>query len=210
MAQNISILGNIGAGKSTLATLIAREVDNIRYLKEPSLDQNPYLDVFTRSPKHAALHHQLWFLITGLEIVAQRITCVGSTVQDSSLLACPIFAEAMAHVGYMDLDDYRLYDQLCHKVIDQSPPPTLYIIVQASISTLTRRIKTRARKSECEITERYLGALQELHDTKLIDYWIARRSTKAIFIDTDCMDLREPSAAQQIVNQIKFDLANEP
>lgn len=187
----IEVLGNIGAGKTELASLVAHHLSTFTAVYEQDVRDNPYLEDFLRSSAAYALHNQLYFLYTALEAYNSRPTSP-DTIQDYSILGCPIFAEAMMRQGFFDGRDYSTYERLCSAIFRTMTAPSLYVLVRASVATLQHRIQQRSRGSETTLSYGYLSTIQELHDTKLLEHWIPQLSAPLITIDTDRYDLTFP------------------
>jgi deoxyadenosine/deoxycytidine kinase len=194
--SRISLLGNIGAGKTELTLQVHRKLPNFALILEGDLTANPFLADFITKPTTVAFQHQTHFLVTALQTISHRETLPTSSIQDFSILACPIFAEAMYIHGFMSEREFHLYSQLCTSLVPTMPSPTLCIYVKASVDTLVKRVKQRGRTLELALPRNYLQVLQELYDER-IGSWLARRHTPFVLIDTDQLDLFNPTTVNQ-------------
>lgn len=155
--RHIAIEGPIGAGKSSLAHLLAAHLGAELLLERP--DENPYLERFYADGAGYAFQTQVFFLF-------QRVRQVRELAQPG-LLAPPVVSDFMlakdALFARMNLSDeeYHLYSQMYAQVAAQAPQPDLVIWLQASPHTLMQRVRQRGIAMEQRIALDYLGRLCE-------------------------------------------------
>ncbi|MBU0592597.1 MAG: deoxynucleoside kinase [Gammaproteobacteria bacterium] len=153
----IVVEGPIGAGKTTLARLLA-ERTRTRPLLEDA-DANPFLAKFYHDPERHALPTQLFFLFQRAEQMhdlAQNDLFQQGTVTDFLLDKDPLFAR----LNLSD-DEFRLYREIYRHLQPQTPRPDLVIYLQAPVEALMERIVQRKIGYEQTITLDYLTRLAE-------------------------------------------------
>ena len=179
----ISIEGNIGTGKSTLAKNLADAL-NYKLMKEP-VEDNPYLEEFYKDPKALAFKMQFWLLHNRFRAHKEAVEHIWHTnqgvVQDRSIYGDQVFAKQHYLTGNMSLLDYETY--LAHRELtnNQLLPPTIAIFLESHPEICIQRIKSRGRDCEKEIPIDYLIGLQERHKELILD--LKSRGTKVYQID---------------------------
>lgn len=162
----IVVEGPIGAGKSTLARLIADRYGANLLLEDPNA--NPFLPQFYRDMKRYALATQMFFLfqrVNQLATIKQPDLFEKKTIADYMLAKDTLFAKLT-----LDDNEFALYSQLYNHLKPQAPVPDLVIYLQASVDALMSRIQRRARPVERGITEDYLARLSETYTRFFYDY----------------------------------------
>lgn len=163
MKRFIAVAGNIGAGKSTLVSLLSEQL-NWKPFYEPVTD-NPYLADFYKDMRAWSFHSQIFFLTRRLRIHRQLIEHTDSAIQDRSVYEdAEVFACNLYRQGWFDERDYNSYRELYQVLSEFLPPPDLVIYLRASVETLVNRIRHRGRDYERRISPEYLGQLNELYE----------------------------------------------
>lgn len=163
MKRFIAVAGNIGAGKSTLVSLLSEQL-NWKPFYEPVTD-NPYLADFYKDMRAWSFHSQIFFLTRRLRIHRQLIEHTDSAIQDRSVYEdAEVFACNLYRQGWFDERDYNSYRELYQVLSEFLPPPDLVIYLRASVETLASRIRRRGRDYERRISPDYLGQLNELYE----------------------------------------------
>ena len=200
--------GTIGAGKTTVATLI-QNIFKFELFKE-SVEDNPYLPLFYRDMKKWSYKFQRFFLISRFVAHEKMTMHPLSVVQDRSIYEdMEVFAKLqMNHVLWTD-DQIDRYTRLCEIVYKEIQPPDLIIFLKASVPVAKERIRSRGRDYERDLidpTNRYLEHLDDLYDTWIRNY---RLSTKLI-IDTNNLNIvNNPDDLTTMINKIKRALVKE-
>lgn len=145
----IAIEGNIGAGKSTLASLLA-ERTNALYLPE-QFEENPFLRDFYADPERFGFTVELSFLEERFRNVKQALAAGKPVVADYLWEKSMVFARVNLKGAELQLFE-RIYQVLAASI----PVPDLVIYLHRSYETLHRQIGRRGRDFEKGISPAYL------------------------------------------------------
>jgi len=163
MKKFIVVAGNIGVGKSTLVSLLSRNL-GWQPFYEPE-GENPYLPDFYRDMRTWAFQSQVFFLARRLQTHRQVIDHPASAIQDRSVYEdAEIFAANLFQQGLMAERDYQCYQDLYRGLTAFLPHPDLVVYLRASVTTLLERIAQRGRGYEREISPDYLDQLNGLYE----------------------------------------------
>jgi deoxyguanosine kinase len=172
--------GPIGAGKTTLAQLLALKLSATLILED--VDGNAFLPDFYRDRERWALGTQLAFLISRYEqlrtIPPLRTRPV---VSDYTQAKDPIFARALLHDR-----EVELYERLTVGLDVSVPRPDLTVYVDARNDVLLERIRRRNRPYEAAINGEYLNALREAYAR----HHDSIGKLQVLSVDTSALDLR--------------------
>ncbi|MCJ7550860.1 MAG: deoxynucleoside kinase [Anaerolineae bacterium] len=159
----IAVAGNIGAGKSTLTSLLSRRLDWEPFLE--GVSDNPYLVDFYDDMEAWSFHSQVFFMARRLRHHRQLLERPNSVIQDRTVYEdAEIFARNLYIQGSMSERDYATYNELYRAVTAILPPPNLVIYLSASVDTLRSRIQQRGRAFERSISDAYLTQLNNLYE----------------------------------------------
>ncbi|MDX9954989.1 MAG: deoxynucleoside kinase [Anaerolineae bacterium] len=159
----IAIAGNIGAGKTTLTTLLSRRLGWEPFLE--GVVDNPYLADFYESMEKWSFHSQVFFLARRLRHHRELLDRPNSVIQDRTVYEdAEIFAQNLFLRGAMQPRDFNTYRDLYEAVTSILPPPDLVIYLRASLPTLIERIQHRDRSYERQIGADYVAQLNALYE----------------------------------------------
>lgn len=197
----IAVEGAIGAGKTTLATMLAERFD-YPLLKE-IVDENPFLDKFYQNIEEWAFQLEMFFLCNRykqLEDTVQNYVSRGlPVVSDYHIYKNWIFAQRTLHG-----DKREKYRQIYHLLTDDLPKPNVIVYIQTELATLLKRIEKRGRSFEQDIDPGYLEQLIEDYETAITQLQTQEPDTVIITIDGNELDFVEhPEHFEQIVAKIK-------
>lgn len=151
------IEGNIGAGKTSLATMLADEL-NTRLLLEQFAD-NPFLPKFYAEPERYSFPLELSFL-------ADRYNQIKNHVLQPQLFHRLLISDyyfnktAIFAANTLQPDEYDLFRRLFNIVFESLPYPELYVYLHQNTSNLLGNIKIRGREYEKNITADYLKKIE--------------------------------------------------
>lgn len=177
----VVIEGNIGAGKTTLATRIADEF-NARLILEHFAD-NPFLPKFYKEPDKYSFPLELSFLASRYrqlkeEIVVQDLF-KSFTIADYYFMKSLVFASST-----LTGDEYNLYRQIFYIIYGTLPKPDIYVYLHLSPDRLLKNIKKRGRNYESYITKEYLQKIQESY----FAFFRQNPENKYLVIDVNAVD----------------------
>lgn len=195
----ITIEGNIGAGKTTLAHLLSKKL-NARLILEEFAD-NPFLPKFYQNPKQFAFPLELFFMAERYKQLKDMIFTTdlfqSITVSDYLFTKCLLFAKIN-----LPGDEFKLYQKLFEIINQQLVFPDILIYLHSPIKKLQENIKKRNRGYEQHIPDQYLLDIQETYSS-----YIKEHNIKTIFIDAGNADfLGNEKHLQVILDALDSDL----
>jgi len=204
--KHIAIAGNIGAGKTSLAELLAKQFNwNIQY---EDVDDNPYLVDFYADMKRWSFNLQIYFLHSRYKQILEIKKGTKTTIQDRTIFEdAKIFAPNLRDMDVLSIRDYRNYEQLFSTMVSQVSPPDLMIYLRASISKLVSQIAKRGRAYEDSIRIDYLKRLNKYYEKWIEEYQRDYSHCKLLIIDCDELDfVGNPEHFGEIVNKVNAEL----
>lgn len=156
--QFIVIEGNIGAGKTSLATRISKEY-GAKLILERFAD-NPFLPKFYQDKQRFAFPVEMSFLADRYNQLKKDLQTKdlfsSFTVADYYFMKSLIFAR-----NTLAPDEYSLYAQIFQIIYQALPKPDLYVYLHRDSENLLENIKLRGRDYESEISGEYLRDIQQ-------------------------------------------------
>lgn len=153
----IAIEGNIGAGKTSLSELIARDQGGKLVLEQFS--DNPFLPKFYEDREKYAFPLEMSFLAERFQQLSDELPSGDLfstfTVSDYFVLKSLIFAEVN-----LPRDEFELYRRVFNLMYRQIPKPDLLVYLHREVGDLQRQIKMRGRDYEQAIPDSYLEDVQ--------------------------------------------------
>jgi len=193
----ITIEGNIGAGKTTLSTLLAKQL-NARLVLEEFSD-NPFLPKFYADPDRYGFPLELFFMaerFKQLSAMLEPDMFHQCTVSDYLFIKCLLFAK----VTLAD-QEYQLYKRLFDIIHQQLVFPDILIYLQAPVAKLQQNIQKRNRSYEQAIPDSYLQSIQASYLS-----YIQQRSGITLMVDASNADfLENPQHLQVILDALEKD-----
>ncbi|AKP68394.1 deoxynucleoside kinase [Companilactobacillus ginsenosidimutans] len=159
----IVLSGTIGAGKSTLATILSEHLGTEAFYEQ--VDDNPVLPLFYKDPKQYAFLLQIYFLNKRFESIKKALAD-DNNVLDRSIYEDALFFHMNADMGRATQQEVKVYDELLDNMMQELPyaaakkAPDLLIHIDISYDTMIKRIEKRGRDYE-----------QPEQDPTLVDYY---------------------------------------
>jgi len=196
--MHVAIAGNIGAGKTTLTKLLAKNYKwNPHY---ESVEENPYLDDFYGEMERWSFNLQVYFLNSRFRQILEIHESGKNIIQDRTIYEdAHIFAPNLHAMGLMTNRDFSNYSSLFELMEKLVSPPDLLIYLRANIQTLVGQIHKRGRDYENTISIDYLSRLNERYEA-----WISTYTKgKLLIIDVDNLDIVDnPEDLGSIIDRI--------
>jgi deoxyadenosine/deoxycytidine kinase len=175
-----AIAGNIGSGKTTLTTLIAKHYKYTAHFEE--VDNNPYLSDFYKDMQRWSFNLQVFFLRSRFRQLIDIKKKSKKIVQDRTIYEdAYIFAPNLHAMGLMTTRDFENYSDLFGVMDEFITPPDLLIYLRASVPSLVTNIQKRGREYEEAIRLDYLTRLNERYEAWATTY----TKGKLLIIDID-------------------------
>jgi len=196
--KHIAIAGNIGSGKTTLTSLLAKHYGWEAHYE--IIDDNPYINDFYLDMQRWSFNLQIYFLHTRFKQLLNIKKSGKSVIQDRTIYEdAYIFAPNLHDMGLMSMRDYNTYFSLFNLLLSLIEPPDLIIYLKASVPTLVKQIQKRGRKFEENIRLDYLKKLNDRYDE-----WISSFNLcKVLTIDIDNLNFNEnPQDLSLIIDKI--------
>ncbi|MDX9846519.1 MAG: deoxynucleoside kinase [Tenuifilaceae bacterium] len=196
--QYLVIEGNIGAGKTTLAKMLAKDY-NAKLVLEQFAD-NPFLPKFYNDPQRYSFPLELSFL-------AERYKQLNSELRAGDLfqpllVADYFFMKSLIFAqNTLAKDEYNLYRQIFEIIYNTIPKPDLYVFLHLPVPKLISNIKKRGRDYEQSITPEYLETIQQGY----FEFFKQHPDYKFLVIDTSNLDFVESVADFQKIRSAIFD-----
>lgn len=175
------IEGNIGAGKTSLATQLAEETGS-RLVLETFVD-NPFLAKFYKDPERYAFQLELSFLSERYHQIKTELGHPNlfrqSVISDYFLAKSFIFSK-----HNLKNDEMKLFEKLFSIINLQAPRPDLYVYLHLPAEKLLNNINQRGRPFEKQIQSGYLEEIQKGY----FSFLKLQQDMRILVIDTSHID----------------------
>lgn len=184
--KHIAVAGNIGAGKTTLTTMLAKHYKWMAHFED--VEHNPYLVDFYEDMQRWSFNLQVYFLNHRLANLIDIKNGNKTVIQDRTIYEdAHIFAPNLYEMGLMTKRDFENYASFFGTLKRMVTPPDLLIYLKASIPKLVDQIQKRGREYEENIRLDYLKRLNEFYN-KWIDGY---KDGPLLIIDIDNSNFAE-------------------
>ena len=194
--MHIAIAGNIGAGKTTLTTMLAKRYGWKAHF-EP-VDNNPYLADYYEDMNRWAFNLQIYFLNKRFRDVVEISRSADTVIQDRTIFEdARIFAPNLHDMGLMSDRDFDNYTHLFDLMLSLVKLPDLLIYIRCSVPHLIDHIQMRGREYEQTMRIYYLRGLNERYEE-----WIKSYDGHLMIVDGDNIDFANNSQDFQKVTDM--------
>ncbi|MDR2971649.1 MAG: deoxynucleoside kinase [Bacteroidales bacterium] len=177
----IAIEGCIGAGKTTLAEMLAADF-NAELILERFVD-NPFLAKFYKDPTYYAFPLEMTFLADRYQqlknLISKRDLFTDLVIADYFIDKCAIFSKKN-----LQKDEYNLFLKVYEIISGFLPKPDILIYLYNTTENLLKNISNRGRDYEQEIKAEYLISIQENYLT----FFKQRTQFPILIIESSSLD----------------------
>ena len=156
----IAIEGTIGAGKTTLASRIARDFNGKLVLEEFEGDKNPFLPKFYKEPEKYSFQLEMTFLALRFQQLKDKLGALDLfhdfIISDYYVAKSLIFSR-----NNLQEDEYQLFSRFFNIIFSDIPKPELLVYLYSDVERLQANIRKRGRSYEQEISDSYLDDIQQ-------------------------------------------------
>ena len=184
--MHVAIAGNIGSGKTTLTTKLAKHYKWSPHFED--VENNPYLNDFYKEMQRWSFNLQVFFLNSRFRQIIDIKKSDKDFIQDRTIYEDAfIFAPNLHSMGLMSSRDFDNYKELFSLMDSLVDGPDLLIYLRASVPTLVEQIQKRGRDFENSIRLDYLTQLNDRYEAWIESY----DSGKLLIIDVDNVNFSE-------------------
>ena len=184
--MHVAISGNIGSGKTTLTTKLAKHYKWDPHFED--VENNPYLNDFYKEMQRWSFNLQVYFLNSRFRQIIDIKKLNKKFIQDRTIYEdAYIFAPNLHAMGLMSTRDFDNYKELFGLMDSFVEGPDLLIYLRASVPTLVEQIQKRGREYENSIRLDYLTQLNKRYEDWIENY----DRGNLLIIDVDDLNFSE-------------------
>lgn len=194
----IVVDGVTGVGKSSLVKIICEEM-GLKPFSEMFEDENRLLNKFFHDREKWAFSMQTNFLTNRFKQYQQAMK-IGKAVMDRSIYSDRIFALMYLKQGYLNPEEYAVYNNLLHTLLEHVTPPKLMIYLRVDTDEAIRRIHRRGRPDEIEVERDYWEMLNQFYEKNYQNF----RMGQLLVLRVDHLDyVHKPEDRRYIMDEIR-------
>jgi len=177
----LAIEGNIGAGKTSLATMIARDF-NAKLILERFAD-NPFLPKFYENQNRYAFPLEMSFLADRYQQISDDLSQL-DLFKDFIVSDYDVFKSLIFSKITLQEDEFKLYRKLFYLMYKDIAKPDLYVYLYQNTERLQENIRKRGRDYEQNIDSDYLEKI----NTSYINFLKSQADKTIKIIDISDLD----------------------
>ena len=200
--MHIAVAGNIGSGKTTLTTMLAKHYGwEARF--EP-VDYNPYLEDYYKDIPRWSFNLEIYFLKQRFRDLLEIAQSEKTIIQDRTIYeGVYVFTANNKAMGNLSDRDFDTYMELFEQMMTIVKYPDLMIYLKAEVPHLVQNIQKRGRDYEQTMPIDYLEHLNTRYNEFIYDKYEGPK----LIIDVDNMDFQhEQKDFAYIIDQIDQNL----
>ena len=200
--MHIAVAGNIGSGKTTLTTMLAKHYGwEARF--EP-VDYNPYLEDYYKDIPRWSFNLEIYFLKQRFRDLLEIAQSEKTIIQDRTIYeGVYVFTANNKTMGNLSDRDFDTYMELFEQMMTIVKYPDLMIYLKAEVPHLVQNIQKRGRDYEQTMPIDYLENLNTRYNEFIYDKYEGPK----LIIDVDNMDFQhEQKDFAYIIDQIDQNL----
>lgn len=197
------IEGNIGAGKTSLACMLAQDTGRRIILEQFS--DNPFLAKFYKDPERYAFQLELSFL-------SERYQQIKTELGHPDLFRQGIISDYYLAKSFifskhnLKDDEMVLFEKLFKIINLHAPVPDLYVYLHLPVEKLLDNIRMRGRDYEQNISPEYLKEVQEGY----FGFFKSQTKMKIVVIDTSKIDFVNIKSDYNLIKNYIFEGSYKP
>lgn len=181
--MHIAIAGNIGSGKTTLTTMLAKHYG--WEAKFEAVDYNPYLDDYYKDIPRWSFCLEVYFLKQRFRDLLEISQETKTIIQDRSIYeGVYVFTANNKEMGNLSNRDFETYMELFELMTQVVKFPDLMIYLKSTVPHLVKNIQKRGRDYEQTMPLEYLDNLNKRYDQFIFEKY----KGKVLVIDVDDID----------------------
>lgn len=201
----LTIEGNIGAGKTTLARMMSRDFNGKLILER--FEENPFLPKFYDEPERYAFPLEMSFLADRYQQLTDELS--KPELFSNGLISDYFIIKSLIFAGVTLTDDeYALYRKIFNFMYRDLRKPDLYVYLYRTPENLLENIAKRGREYEKNITARYLSDVHKAY----MQFMQEQTDMPVLILDITGVDfVRNPEKYREIVqNILRFPQTGKP
>tara|TARA_B100001540_G_scaffold315350_1_gene342389 strand:- start:1440 stop:2078 length:639 start_codon:yes stop_codon:yes gene_type:complete len=190
----IAIEGNIGSGKTTLATKLAKDLDARLMLEEFS--NNPFLPKFYLEPEKHAFPLELFFMAERYRQFKRekdQDLFQPLCVSDYFFFKSYLFAQ-----NNLKLDELQLFNRLFDIISLSVKSPDLVVYLYSDVTRLQENILIRGREFESNIPSEYLQNIQE----RYLDFLNKQQDFPVLILNVTKVDFNKDEIVYNSIKEL--------
>lgn len=188
----IVIEGNIGAGKTTLSTMLAQDFDRRLILEEFS--DNPFLPYFYENPERHAFPVELFFMTERHKQLQTELS--QPQLFEQGIISDYIFLKTLLFArNNLNTEEFRLFQRLFHILSNNFAKPDLLLYLHQPVDGLLVNIRKRGREYEQKMAPNYLQQIQQAY----FDYFRTETEIPIVILDVQHLDFVQYPAHYQVI-----------
>ena len=198
----IAVAGNIGSGKSTITSLLAKHYGwEARF---EAVEHNPYMEDYYRDIHRWSFTLEVYFLKERFRDLIDISQSEKTVIQDRTIYeGVYVFMQNNRAMGHLTERDFETYMELFEQMMTVVRKPDLMIYLKASVPHLVGNIQKRGREYEQSIQLEYLENLNQRYDDFIYNKYHGRVMT----IEKDGLDFQhQPKDLAKIIDRIDSEL----
>lgn len=181
--MHIAIAGNIGSGKTTLTTMLAKHYG--WEAKFEAVDYNPYLDDYYKDIPRWSFCLEVYFLKQRFRDLLEISQETKTIIQDRSIYeGVYVFTANNKEMGNLSNRDFETYMELFELMTQVVKYPDLMIYLKSTVPHLVKNIQKRGRDYEQTMPLENLDNLNKRYDQFIFEKY----KGKVLVIDVDDID----------------------
>ncbi|OAV45371.1 deoxynucleoside kinase [Lewinella sp. 4G2] len=198
----IAVEGNIGAGKTTFATRLAKE-ENRRLILESFAD-NPFLPPFYEDQERYGFPVELFFMAERHKQLSAELARAdlfsNGTIADYIFVKTLLFAR-----NTLNEEEFRLFTRIFKTMDAGFPDPDLIVYLHRPVNVLQQQIAKRGRSYEQDIQNDYLASVQQAYTS----YFGTQKDTPVLILKLGSADFMGNQAVYQKMKDAISNAATE-